>query len=965
MMRSILIKILFILALGATLTPIIILTNPTQLLAQPSLDDEEEDLEDEIEEDDVEEEEDEETASLSSTDADESSTEIHVKDAEISSIIKIFSKKTKRNYILDERVKGKVSIFLPAKVSDNEATRILDAILALKGFTTVPIGGNIYKIIPSKDAKKTTIPTVVGMGQDDPTATVVTRLVRLNYVGAQDLQNLLSQLVSADGLISAYSRSNSLVIIDYADNIKRIVDIIKSVDIPSSDSDMTIVPVTHADAVEIADTIKDILGEQGGTDDSSGGSATRAVDIIRNRLREAAAARNEGQAGGMDGSNMGLAVQDKAAKIIPDKRTNSIILVASEAETMRLRALITQLDSPVNLSSNRFYVYRCQHAKAEDLADVLAGLTGSGTTGSRNSSLGDSDSSFGTFNTGASSRSTSRSRTQERLNSQQRTLGQTRQPTTISGGGSVNFGEDLAITADPSTNSLIIAANKTDHEKIIELLKEIDIKRRQVQVEATLLEVALTDATQLGFEYSTSTGGSDGGVLASQNFSNLTSLFSNPAALTNFTIAAASAGTIRLPGGASIPSQAAIITAAKTNSNVNVLSAPNILTTDNEEAEIVVGQNVPFISSTSTTQENLNNTFNQVDRQDVGITLRLTPQISSGEFVTLRIFTEVSNVVDSSADSPLGPTTTLRTSQTTVITKSGQMVAIGGLMSDDVNETETGVPFLKDIPLFGQLFRATNRSKRQTNLLIFITPKIISDQFDSREETLGYRDQLESKIIENGAYPDRSEILKSERLDNVAEATRVTEPQPGTIRGPSNIPQQDIKTEQLLQNSPNHGDPISGLPQDNSSTIVLRVTPPLPKLPNIQLENSIDSLNPTTNNETTPKSHSLIQKNKYILLKPNTSSLTEIAEDLPFEYNPNEAIGIIVPVDTSPIASKFFVNGERYGYAIGDAIIDFEATGIFNSAEDAHQNTPGKQYSWRTLSPYEIMNLGKGPWLKR
>lgn len=887
-------------------------------------------------------------------------TEIHVKDAEIGSIIKIFSKKTKRNYILDERVKGKVSIFLPSKVSDSEATRILDAILALKGFTIVPVGGNVYKVIPSKDARKTTIPTVTENGDEDPTATVVTRLVRLNYVGAEDLQNLLGQLVSQDGLITAYARSNSLVIIDYADNIKRITDIIDSIDVPSSDTDMTIVPILHADASEIADTLKDILSDSKDEDDSS---PSRAVDIIRNRLREAAAARAEGQGVGEGtGTNVGFAATAKAAKIIPDLRTNAIILVANEAETSRLRAIISKLDSPVNLSSNRFYVYRCQHANAEELADVLGGLTGGG------SSSGTSSNSFGTSRTSASdsdsgglfgsssssNRSRSQSRTQSRLESQRRNPGESRIGGNSGGSTSVSFGEDVAITADPATNSLIIAASKTDYEKILELLRELDVKRRQVLVEATILEVGITDNVELGMEFSTATGGSDGGLLASNSLGSLTQLFTDPAALSNFTIAAASAGTIKLPGGATIPSQALLVKAAQESQNVNVLSAPNILTTDNEEAEIVIGNNVPFISSTSTSQENLNNTFNQVDRQDVGITLRITPQISSGDFVTLRIFTEVSDVVPNTANSPLGPTTTLRTSETTVITKSDQMIATGGLISDNVSDSSRGIPFLKDIPVLGQLFRVNGNNKRQTNLLIFITPKIIKDQFDSRDTTNSYRDSFEDKMYQDDIKPERSNILRNPALDNVAEATMAEGPKPGTIRASPQPP-----TPKLLSEAQ---------PSAENSKLSFKSSPPLPKLLADQSEIGKTTIQTTSEQSVDMKAsfeEPIDSGAAYIVLRGLSEVPEEFAASLPFPYSPGRSVGLIVPNDSTVASANFFAPGSRFGYRIANKIIEFDALGVFHSSAEAEKLGGEERVAWRTMSPHEIINLGRGPWIRR
>lgn len=858
-------------------------------------------------------------------------TEIHVKDADIGAIIKIFSKKTKRNYILDEKVKGKVSIFLPSKVSDTEAIRILDAILALKGFTAVPVGENIWKIVDAKDAKKTTIPTYLDV-PEETSATVVTRIVNLKYVGAEDAQKLLSQLISAEGLINSYGRSNSLLIIDYADNISRIEEIIRAIDIPSTDTDLTIIPIVHADAKEVSETVKEILGSNSESEDSE---STRPVDIIRNRLRRAAnQANNAESSGGND--NATVAARDQAAKIIPDERTNSIILVADATDTERIRALISRLDSPVDLSSDRFYVYRCQHASAEELADVLSGLTG-GSSSSSNSSLGSS-----TSTTSSSLSTGGLSSTQQRLSAQRRTPGSSRNTNTRTGASSVNLGEDIAITADPATNSLIIASSKTDYEKILELLKQLDIKRRQVLVEALLLEVGLTDSTTLGTEFAASGGGADGGVFASSNFGNLASLLSDPTSLANFSLAAASSGTLTLPGDIVIPSQTLLISAAESNTNANILSAPNILTTDNEEAEIVVGQNVPFLASQSTSSDNLNNTFNQVDRQDVGITLRLTPQISSGDFVTLRIFTEVSNVVDATANSPLGPTTTIRTSETTVITKSGQMIAIGGLISDDTSSSDTGIPFLKDIPIFGSLFKLNTEAVRQTNLLIFITPKIIKDQFDARDSTLSYRNKLEDKIEYEGLYPSRSDVLHRDSLDNVAEPFIYGGEKPTTIRPP-----QD----------PRDGKQFSKIDADSISArgdqkIRLKASPKLPDeiktKPKFRLKTKAEP--------------QFYNGSVFVALKALSDASTT---NLPFSYERGAILGVVVPPGSSESAKNFFRPGESYAYSIDETNLEFEVIEIFEKETEALEKTSLPRNSWRTLTAYEIMSLGQGPWIKQ
>lgn len=914
------------------------------------------------------------SGSSTSTKAQAAATEINVKNADINAIIRIFGKKLRRNYILDEKVKGKVSIFLPAKVSDAESVNILDAILALKGFTTVPIGENLWKVLPIKEAKQSTIPTLVGDEKSSGSGAVVTRLARLKHVDATEMQQVLSPLISPEGLINAYARSNSLILIDSADNIDRLFKIIKAVDIASSDRDMTIITIKHADATELAQTLQDILSDDGGTKNASN-RPEQTLDLIRARIRETQVASMNRAAGDVaagqisniaGGSATVQRIKSGAPKIIPDERTNSIIIVADDTDTARIKALIEQLDSTIDLSGFRFYVYRCQHANAEELAEILGGITGGQTNSNLSSSS--STSGFGGDSTGISDNgSTSRTarNSQSRQGSQSRNSGQNRRSrtnatSTSSAGAGSNFSEDLSITADPATNSLIIAANKSDYEKIKELLQQLDIKRRQVLVEATLLEVNITDGEELGTQLLGSTGGSDGGVAAIQNYGGLQQLLSNPSALQNFSIAAASAGTLTLPGGLEIPTQTALITAAKNNSNANILSAPTLLTADNEEAEIVVGRNVPFISSTSTSNDNLNNTFNQVDRQDVGITLRLTPQISSGDFVTLRVFTEVSGIIENSSE--LGPTTSIRTSSTTVITKDNQMVIIGGLMSDDVLQTERGIPVLKDIPVLGALFKLSRENRNRNNLLIFITPRIIKDQFDHRDVTLTHRDSLERDMLLAPEMPQHEEIMRNPGLDDVAESTSSSallnedNIKPSTIRAPIKLnsdgdnlsSNKNLSKLSLEQNSESK----SAIKLSDQDKIEVKLAPALPTLPSVSDPALL-----------------LEQGAKLVVLQSQKVIPQEILEQLPFAVSPQQRVFLVLPSESSQAAQQYFQPGSIHSYKFGSDMLAFEVSSVINGtlqkSGESLLSASGQPQDWYTISAHELLNLGRGPWYKK
>ncbi len=901
----------------------------------------------------------------SSGSVEETQTEINVKNADIAAVVRIFSKKTKRNYILDERVKGKVSIYLPGKVSADESLKILDSVLALKGFTAVPLGENLWKIIPSKEAKQSTIPTIKDKIVNPSSNTVVTKIINLKYIAADEAREVVTQLVSPDGLVSAYGGTNALLMIDYEDNVKRLVDILDTVDVPFSNREMTIIPIKNADAPDIQKKLAEILGLGEGSSDNKGQSSTGgsvgAPDLLRARMN------NNSQGGIIPSESSGATTGSEAAsgssiksrtlepKVIADERTNSIVVVADDETTARIRALVAQLDSELDLSGQKFYVYRCQHAKAAELAETLAGLMGGQTSGgasSGGSNLLDMGGSDGTapVNNNSRNRGNQFGSTQDRLSGQRRTPGRSRSENTQapSGPTSVQLGDNIAITADTSTNSLIINAGKSDYEKIKTLLMELDIKRRQVLVEAMLLEVRVTEQGDYGFDWLSSTGGKDGGVLAKSDFgpsqNSLASLFSNPNAISGFSVAASSSGSLTLPGGITIPSQSVLLTAAQSNTNVNVLSAPNILTTDNEQAEIVVGENVPFLASRSTTTQNIDNVFNQIDRQDVGITLRLTPQISSQSIVNLKIFTEVS-AIQSTTD--LGPITSVRTSETSVIAKDGQMVVIGGLLADAKNESDGGVPFLKDVPLLGWAFKSANEQIAKTNLLIFITPRIVQDQFDMRDLTKEQRDVVKDEIDRRGIYPDRNEQLNNPKMDAVVEAKEFDGAKPSTIK-PSDKATSDDSTAAAAPSAPAVIN--RKFSADTPGVIQLKVQPKLPKA-SLNVPSTTESL--STNQ--TAKRFVLLQAPKDA--KPSSDSFVWSSETRVF--------GIEVPDGSANEALSFFTPGSTYEYQNGDTELDLKVQSTWSDRASAQSSLPGSSIAWYTLSPKEVMSLGSNIWKRK
>lgn len=878
----------------------------------------------------------------------ETSTLLNARDIDISTLVKTFSRLTGRNYIIDSAVKGTVTIHLPTAVTLAEALRIFDSVLLLKGFTTVPIGSNTWKVVAAKDAQQTTIP-VMEDGVENPSDKIVTQLVRLKYIQASDMQQLLSKFVSKDGGVNSFSGTNSLIIIDSQANIERLKRIISELDVPALDQDITIIPISYANAKDVAEKVMEILGQE---EEEQAPAQTPRLSAARRRAQAAAAARAAQRDGNVEGS------RTLPLKVIPDERTNSLIVVADEDSTAKVRALVEQLDSQVDLSGGRFFVYRLKHADAEALAEILGKLI-SGSEGSTTPG-GTTGSSLTRSSRASASDATASVSQRVAAALQRRRALATGGQTNAAGGDRVNLEGEVSIAPDPATNSLVINASRGDYLRIKELIDELDIKRRQVIVEATILEVSLNKDEGMGIELQGTGATDEAGVFAQNNFGGLTNLVTNPAALSDLTIAAASAGTITLPGGIVLPSQAALLTAVSRNSNVNVLSSPTILTTDNEEAEIIVGENVPFVTSTSTDPTNLNNTFNQVERQDVGITLRITPQISTGDFVTLKIFAEISNVVAGTRNDPNGPTTTIRTTETTVEVRSGQMIVTGGLISDNVTESTRGIPYLQDIPVLGQLFQRDDISQRRTNLLVFLTPKIIRDQHDARETTIERRDELERTMIEQGAEPAREDVLHSRRIDMVTESlppdgienTTITPPRPASATTPppstedaKAIERTNERLRSLLNQAPaSAGDaPVSGdAPGDD--TIDITVKPKLPlasPAPAPAQQHSAAENSPRT----------------YVVLRGSHPSKSD--------GGAADTVGLRLLGDLSSSSSRFFEVGARYKLAAGGGEREYICLGKFSSAEEAATMHPNlRADSWQSLSPQETLALGNGPWRK-
>lgn len=674
-------------------------------------------------------------------------------DVDIAVLVKFIGEITGKNFVMDERVQGKVTVVSPTRITPEEAYSVFQAVLQVKGFTTVPSGAAI-RIIPTKDAKATSLRTLEAQGHA-PSEEYVTRLLPLAQVDVGDLIPVLQPMVSADGLVTGYAQTNALILVDSAANVERLAKLVVELDVASSRRQTAMLSLKHAMAGELAETIAQALEERAGP----GAPAA-------------------------PGKPAGPPTTLKAFKLTPDERTNTLIVNAPPEQMAQIKAMVQHLDVPLPPGSGRVNVYYLKYANADDLLPVLLDVTGAagGSTAGRTNRQPNQQGGAQGRNrrqTGSSFRRSSQNRQQQQRVNQPGAQGQQGQQSAI------DFAGDVRITADPATNSLVVAAAPEDFAILRDVIEKLDIRRRQVYVEAIILEVTLERIRQLGIELQGATFLPNGKGIGRTNLGNLNTALTNPGTLPGLVLAGLSDQIVKLPNGTEVPAQAALLTALDNSNDVNILSAPNILTTDNEEAEIIVGQNVPFVASRATSEQNLTNTFATIEREDVGITLRLTPQISEGQMVRLALFEEVSALVPNPQldANEVGPTTTVRSASTTINVKDGQTIVIGGLISDSINALESRVPYLADIPVLGNLFKNTQRNKNKINLLIFLTPHIIRNEEDAAEVSMAERDRFRDLMGAAGA-PSR----KPDPLDMPSFALPEERELPVGAPGASTVP---------------------------------------------------------------------------------------------------------------------------------------------------------------------------------
>lgn len=631
---------------------------------------------------------------------------LNFKDVDLRQIIDLMSDLTKKNFLVDEKVRGKVTIISPRPVSSDEAYNIFLSILEVQGFTVIP-QGSIHKIIPAREVKESPLPTTVdGTGRTSSVSdSFVTQLIPLKYADANEIRSLLSALVSKESSLLAYAPTNTLILTEVQSNISRLMKIIRALDIQVPAAVLKVITLQFAAADQMVASLQSALEGLAQADPAPGETPAATTQQRRRRRSQSQGAST-------------LRRAPTAPKIIADSRTNSLIVIATPTVITAAEDLIAKLDIPTPEGRGQIHVYYLEHADAEELAQVL------------------------TAQAAEIERTQAAATTTQRQGRNQPQQAAQRRRTSTAQTGTTPLG--ITITADKPTNSLVITAAPEAYAVIKDIIEKLDIRRSQVLVEALFAEVSIGAADDFGVEwrviddpdggtqiFGSSTGNSQTGVINSLTTSALTS---SPTGL----VIGALRNTINI-NGTEILNIPAVLRAFEGNSDVNILATPNLLTTDNEEAEIVIGEERPFLRTSQNDSTNISVATRTFEFRDVGITLRMTPQISHGKTVRLNLFVELTAFVDEAEVGAV--TTTKRSTQTTVIADDGQTIVIGGLIREDSNQATTQVPCLGNAPLMGWAFRQQSKSQNKNNLLIFITPHILNTPGDIQRITEHKRQQ--------------------------------------------------------------------------------------------------------------------------------------------------------------------------------------------------------------------------------
>ena len=614
-------------------------------------------------------------------------------NVDIQVFVKFVSELTGKNFVIDDKVKGKVTVISPRKISVDEVYKVFESVLEVNGFATV-VAGDVIKIVPALLAREKQMETLVGKSDAKPEDKIVTQIISLENANPDEVKKVLDPLVSRTSIIMSYPPTGMLVITDYLSNIRKIMEIVDAIDVEGMAGQISYVPLRKAYATEIVRSLTLLFQPQPGR------------------------------------------IPISPIRLVADERANAVIVAASAADSDRIKKLIDYMDKDIPKAAATLKVYRLQNAVAEDLAKVLMNIPRGGSYGA-------------TPGMGM-------------------VPGQTTGATVAGSvmGKSPLLSRDVQIVADKATNTLIITATNDDYMILEDVIKSLDISRPMVYIEALFMEVDVNKNFQVGVEWrgiadTTSTtalggvgsaafvgSGGLGGAGAYSAFPNIN--IGTAGATTGATVAFPSGFSLGMLGagitigGITFPTIGAVVQAYQNDNQTSILSTPQIMTMDNEEAEMNVGSNVPYLSRQDTSSGVVSTAgginYSSYEYKDVGVSLNITPHINADNYVRLKLDQKISKVT--SGAEIARPTTLKRQAKTTVVVKDRETIVIGGLMGDSTDMTNYQLPCLGSIPVLGWLFKSVTRAREKTNLYVFITPYIIRSQKDAADLYKGKRDEM-------------------------------------------------------------------------------------------------------------------------------------------------------------------------------------------------------------------------------
>ncbi|AKF03913.1 type II secretion system secretin GspD [Sandaracinus amylolyticus] len=701
----------------------------------------------------------------------------NLEDADLPDLVRLIARITGKRFILPSKGRSiKATIYSPTDVTAAEAYQAFLSILTLNGLMLEP-AGRYLKIVESSATPQKVL-QVYQDGQTTPADDrYVTRMVRVENVSAEDVATLLSRFKTEAGDITAYAPTNTLIITDTGANIRRMLGILTEIDIPRTGEQIWIEPVHYAPAAEMAETLQQIFPTEG---EGSGGGATKRAAAPTPRAGRAPVTREGAAEGGGEGAaTVGSRTgESRVTSIIPEERSNQLIIVATERAYLRILEVLRVLDQPVE-GEGGVHIYRLQYADSEVMAEVLSGLIEGGGGGGGGAGEGKAP----------------------------------RRAAAEGGGGAGAVaglsGAEISITAHKDTNSLLITATAQDYASLRRVIDRLDVVPRQVFIEAVVMELSISRTTKLGLSYhgglpepELEVGGVEGQGLSVLGFGAASSIGFPASALAGDTLTGLALGvrgpSFTVPGvGISVPSFGVVLNALATSSDVDVLATPHLIAMDNTEAEINVGANVPLQTSgipfggagglgalggltgagaTGQAAGGLGalaglagglggGLGGGLARQSVGTIIRVTPHINDAGEIRMEIEEEISEAGEALPGNLGAIPIQQRIAKTQVLVRDQQTVVIGGLMRDRISTTETKIPILGDIPIIGALFRQTSRQTQKTNLLLFLTPYVIRTPDDLRAI-------FERKMRERQEFIDRYFVFGDHDYDPPLDYSR-------------------------------------------------------------------------------------------------------------------------------------------------------------------------------------------------